>query len=769
MKDKKISHKCATHVEHETWGSGECISEQHTLDDEGNVSHYDVLFKHGIEENVAVEDLTINVIVEHVHGKRKMNEGNKDWNAAVGSPDPKKAEERRQALINLHKGYGMLSPAKTPPPKGVNPEYWNKGTERVYNKKKVSEGTGDAPINKMSHRDLADYIGKKNKQGQPHGEWVKRNRKRAEDMAHEVNSNTISEKMERVISGGVRDKDGKYHPPRTRSSIISDRAKERMVRSAMTHELKYNPRYKTEETEPVDEASMSTQLKDPRRRKSSADVMSKMKKDQITRVDYVNEEEIDEASLPPHVAAAQKKFDSQARMPKRPQAGTLMAAAKSLIKKPMGEAKDLSEPLAKEVEKQSGGKKTLKRHLTSGVLHVRNLKKMKEEVEQVDEETQLHRIGVTVSDPYHTMASKRKKTEYKVVRIKHDNEEGARRAAEKHFKNKGYKVHDSIHTGVDTGQTGIVKEDIEQMDENWRQNKANAAYGQLPQDEASKKERELRKSQRETHLSGMRKWGGPNSKVVGEENMQTRARTAGDGVSRMAFRSQTPDIIKANHQKTYKKLKTTNPEKAERFKAAMKLESTELEEKKLTPAEKKKREEIAKAMERENPGMPMGQKMAIATAKAKQVAEAGPLLPMIAGRLAAGAARKAGAGMLGRAAASGAASGAVQNLQSAREEQMRQRALQRQRLGEPRVEEVDVDNALSIMEEGEHFIMQLRRAQDLEGNHEVKFRKGSAKLPLEHINKALKAHDSLKPVGKRLLRVKLGHSPESFNKHIKEL
>ena len=50
-------------------------------------------------------------------------------------------------------------------------------------------------------------------------------------------------------------------------------------------------------------------------------------------------------------------------------------------------------------------------------------------------------------------------------------------------------------------------------------------------------------------------------------------------------------------------------------------ESVDINEKKLTPAELKKREEIAKAMERENPGMEMGKKMAIATAQAKKVAE----------------------------------------------------------------------------------------------------------------------------------------------------
>ena len=47
----------------------------------------------------------------------------------------------------------------------------------------------------------------------------------------------------------------------------------------------------------------------------------------------------------------------------------------------------------------------------------------------------------------------------------------------------------------------------------------------------------------------------------------------------------------------------------------------QLREKHLTPAEMKKREEVAKAIKRENPNMPMAQKMAIATATAKKVAE----------------------------------------------------------------------------------------------------------------------------------------------------
>lgn len=51
-------------------------------------------------------------------------------------------------------------------------------------------------------------------------------------------------------------------------------------------------------------------------------------------------------------------------------------------------------------------------------------------------------------------------------------------------------------------------------------------------------------------------------------------------------------------------------------------EAEDVNEKRLTMKELSKREEVAKAIERENPDMPMGKKMAIATSTAKKVAEA---------------------------------------------------------------------------------------------------------------------------------------------------
>jgi len=58
----------------------------------------------------------------------------------------------------------------------------------------------------------------------------------------------------------------------------------------------------------------------------------------------------------------------------------------------------------------------------------------------------------------------------------------------------------------------------------------------------------------------------------------------------------------------------------------------QIREKHLTPAEMKKREEVAKAIKRENPNMPMAKKMAIATATAKKVAESVQDMASMGGR-----------------------------------------------------------------------------------------------------------------------------------------
>lgn len=67
--EKAVMHDCAKHVVHEEWGKGQCIFGEHTLLDDGTVTHYDVMFEHGIEQNVAIEELTVLVSEKHPDDK----------------------------------------------------------------------------------------------------------------------------------------------------------------------------------------------------------------------------------------------------------------------------------------------------------------------------------------------------------------------------------------------------------------------------------------------------------------------------------------------------------------------------------------------------------------------------------------------------------------------------------------------------------------------------------------------------------------------------
>jgi hypothetical protein len=70
-----VKHDCATHVEHAEFGEGRCIPEMHTIEEisegVGYVTHYDIMFEHGIEQNVPVESLRILASEEHGHTPKK--------------------------------------------------------------------------------------------------------------------------------------------------------------------------------------------------------------------------------------------------------------------------------------------------------------------------------------------------------------------------------------------------------------------------------------------------------------------------------------------------------------------------------------------------------------------------------------------------------------------------------------------------------------------------------------------------------------------------
>lgn len=69
-------HLCAKQVVHEKWGKGDCIPTMHAeATEDGHVAWYDIMFEHGIETRVAVEDVKVTVAESHSHsGKKKMKE-----------------------------------------------------------------------------------------------------------------------------------------------------------------------------------------------------------------------------------------------------------------------------------------------------------------------------------------------------------------------------------------------------------------------------------------------------------------------------------------------------------------------------------------------------------------------------------------------------------------------------------------------------------------------------------------------------------------------
>ncbi len=71
-------HLCAKNVVHEEWGNGECIPTMHAEpDEEGNIGWYDVMFEHGLEKGVAINELKVtHSEMHHNHKKKdKVKEG----------------------------------------------------------------------------------------------------------------------------------------------------------------------------------------------------------------------------------------------------------------------------------------------------------------------------------------------------------------------------------------------------------------------------------------------------------------------------------------------------------------------------------------------------------------------------------------------------------------------------------------------------------------------------------------------------------------------
>ena len=86
-------------------------------------------------------------------------------------------------------------------------------------------------------------------------------------------------------------------------------------------------------------------------------------------------------------------------------------------------------------------------------VHMRKMNMVKNQMNKIkqNEDVKLdeskHRVSVTVSQPDHTMVTKRKEQQQKFVRVSGDRE-GAVARAQQHFKKQGYRVHGAEYVGA---------------------------------------------------------------------------------------------------------------------------------------------------------------------------------------------------------------------------------------------------------------------------------------------------------------------------------
>lgn len=89
-----LAHDCAKHVVHEQWGVGETVPTMHAdPDSEGKIAWYDIMFEHGIEQQVPTSDLEITLSETHPnhrHMKKRIAEAEEHGGTEKKSPKAKK-------------------------------------------------------------------------------------------------------------------------------------------------------------------------------------------------------------------------------------------------------------------------------------------------------------------------------------------------------------------------------------------------------------------------------------------------------------------------------------------------------------------------------------------------------------------------------------------------------------------------------------------------------------------------------------------------------
>ena len=145
---KKVKHSCVTKVEHPEWGAGNCLKGEHTLLEDGTVTHYDIMFEHGLEKNVPVESFKVTREAVHEHTARP--EGNPEDpipDLPAGPHGTTYVEPAIKSEGNLEEKAGehqkpsgvIVSKKKTP----IKSEGYSKGSKKKKEQEERAEVVGE--------------------------------------------------------------------------------------------------------------------------------------------------------------------------------------------------------------------------------------------------------------------------------------------------------------------------------------------------------------------------------------------------------------------------------------------------------------------------------------------------------------------------------------------------------------------------------------------------------------------------------------------------
>ena len=294
------------------------------------------------------------------------------------------------------------------------------------------------------------------------------------------------------------------------------------------------------------------------------------------------------------------------------------------------------------VSHKTGGGAATKIHTTSKLGHVVSLnhvvstdasdwnrfKNIKEETENMVETKGVltHRIGLTVSDPNHPMVSKRGETYQKSVRVSGPNRKAAISQAIAHHRRKGYKVFDHHYFGT------VAEETLSELKKSTLGSYAKKAKGEMGLSAMAAGAQSARGNAvgRAIDIAHAKKRSKGLDKAITrltkeETVLETKGAPKGfhftkDGKLKRGDADQDGNGGPMLRTDPLDKQRNKVPAVSERADHTFKSFRNQIAEKHLSTAEMKKREEVAQAMEREQPGMQMGKKMAIATATAKKAA-----------------------------------------------------------------------------------------------------------------------------------------------------